>query len=141
MKFHLADSRHNIFHWLVVILIRVFYSIVLAPLGAYLSAIGSLLSAETFQPYLSPVWFEKAVFYREQLPYFPLIGKLIFAQLNHWYRDAPLWWALVVGIPLILLGAFVFINRIFELLYSLFSPTYNRTHCPFCKEPIKIETK
>lgn len=141
MKFAYVDSRHNLFHRLTVILIRIVYSLIFIPLSFYLAAMGFSLSAKTIQPYLPPVWFEKVTLYSARLPYFRLIRNLFLNQLGHWYRDALVWWTMVVGIPLMLLGISAFFSNLSSLYYSIISSLYNRTHCPFCKEPIKTKTK
>lgn len=140
LKFFLVNTRHNLFHWLVVVLIRLFYSLILVPLSVYFVAIGFLLSENTTQSALPEIWFEKITFYSSQLPYFQQIERYLIAQLGHWYKDAPVWWTIVVGIPLILIGLSLFFSNFFSLYYSIFSLRYNRTHCPFCKEPIEIKT-
>lgn len=141
IKLVLTDSRHNFFHWLTVVLIRTVYFLILASLGLYIITIGFSLSKETLQPYFPPDWFEVITFCSAQLPYFPLIQQSMFAKLNHWYRDARVWWTMVVGIPLIMLGFSLFFSVFFSFYYAIFSSIYNRTHCPFCKKPIKVKTK
>ena len=138
IKFTLVDSRHNFFHWLVVVLIRILQALILVPFSAYLAALGLFLSVEVIQPYSPPDWIDKAIFYANKLPYFLMIKYLILSQVGHWYKEVLVWRGMVIGIPLILLGASVFLISLFNLYYSIFSPFYNRTHCPFCKEPIKI---
>jgi hypothetical protein len=137
----LVDSRHNFFHYLTVILIRIVLSLFFVPLSLYSFSLGFMFSAETIEPYLPPAWFEKATLFSNLLPYFPLIKKSIFTQLNHWYQDALVWWAMVVGIPLMALGISIFFATFFNLYYSILNPRYNRTHCPFCKQPIKAKKK
>jgi len=139
IKFYLTDSRHNFFHWLVVVLIRIFHSLILVPFSAYLAAIGIFLSAEVIQPYSPPDWLDKAIIYSNKLPYFLMIKYLILSQVGQWYKEALVWRGMVIGIPLILLGASIFLINFFNLYYSIFSSTYNRTHCSFCKEPIKAK--
>lgn len=136
-KLPLPDSHHNLFHWLVVVLIRIIKSIFLFPFSFYLIAIGFALSAGTFQPHFPVTWFEKTIFYSNKLPYFFLIRNFLFFSLNHWYKDAPVWWTMVVGIPLIAMGICFFFITLFTLYYSIFSSIYNLTHCPFCKQSIK----
>ncbi|KPJ70885.1 hypothetical protein AMJ51_00685 [Microgenomates bacterium DG_75] len=137
-RFVVVDSRHNIFHWLITVIIRVIISSIMMTLSVYSAAIGYSLSADTIKPYLPNALTEKVVFYSAQLPYFQLINQFIFSRLDHWYRDAFVWWGIVVGIPLILLGITIFLSNLFSLYYTIFSPSYNRTHCPFCKQPIKV---
>ena len=136
-KLPLPDSHHNLFHWLIVVLIRVLKSLFLFPLSFYLMAIGFSFSAETFQPHFPTIWFEKAIFYSNKLPYFPLIKNFIFFRLGYWYQDAQVWWTMVVGMPLIAMGICFFFITLFTLYYSIFSSIYNLTHCPFCKQSIK----
>jgi len=140
LKFTLVDSHHNLFHWLVVVFTKVISFLILAPLSTYIVALGFFLSSEIIQPYLFPDWFEVITFYSAKLPYFHLIQQFILGQLNHWYQEIQNWRAIVVGIPLIILGVCLFIAQFFNLYYSVFSTKYNRTHCPFCKKPIKLET-
>jgi hypothetical protein len=136
-----VDSRHNFIHQIIVILTRIALSLFFVPLSLYSFSLGFMFSAETIQPYLPAVWFETTNLYSNLLPYFPLIKKFIFAQLNHWYRDTPVWWTMVVGIPLMVMGISIFFATLFNLYYSTISPYYNRTHCPFCKQPIKARSK
>lgn len=104
-----------------------------------MTALGFFLSVEIIQPYSPPVWIEKATFYSNQLPYFTTIKQLILSRVGHWYQEALVWRGMVIGIPLILLGASIFLINLFNLYYSIFSSFYNRTHCPLCKEPIKAK--
>lgn len=140
IKFYLTDSRHNAFHWLVVVLIRLIQSLILTLFSAYLAAIGVFLSVEVILPYSPPDWIDKALFYSNKLPYFLMIKYLILSQVGQWYKEALVWRGMVIGIPLILLGASIFLISFFNLYYSIFSSFYNRTHCPFCKDAIKIKT-
>lgn len=140
MKFVFTDSRHNLFHWLTVVLISVFNLLILTPSSAYMGLIGFLLSRETIQPFFSAIWLEKISYYFSLLPYFPTIKFFLFTWLGHWYVDAPTWWTMVIGIPLIILGIDILLINLFNLFYSVFSLKYNRTHCPFCKQPIKFKT-
>lgn len=139
IKFFLIDSRHNLFHWLVVVIIRIIQSIILIPFSAYLMALGLFLSVELIQPYSPPDWLDKAIFYSNKLPHFLMIKYLIFSQVGSWYKEALVWRGMVIGIPLILLGASVFLINFFNLYYSIFSSFYNRTHCPFCRHPIRAK--
>lgn len=139
MRFVFVDSRHNTFHWLTVVGVRIIFCLILVPPSAYLVAVGFLLSGQTLKPFLPTILFEKISFYLAQLPYFPLIGESVLSQLNQWYKDAPMWWAMVVGVPLIFLGVSIFLINFFSLYYSIFSPAYNQTHCPLCRQPIKAK--
>lgn len=137
-KFFIVDSHHNIFHWLIVVFFRIITSAITIPLSLYFMAIGYSISTDTIDPYLPEFLIEKANYYSTQLPFFQLIKQFIFSRLGHWYQNAFVWWGMVVGIPLILLGISVFLINLFSLYYTIFSSRYNRTHCFFCKEPIKI---
>ncbi len=119
----------------MVILMRIVFFLVLVPLSFYLAAIGFAFSAVTVKSAIPEVWFEKIVFYSKQLPYFPIIKESIFNRLDYWYLDSPEWWTVIAGIPLILMSLSIFLINFFNLYYSIFSWTYNRAHCPFCKEP------
>ena len=137
-KLVVIDSRHNTLHWLLVIFVRLLFSLIFIPLSFYLFAIGYALSADTIEPYLPEAIIEKTHFFSEQLPGFQLIKELIFTQLGPWYLKAFVWWGMVIGIPLMILAISLFFSNLFSLYYTIFSRIYNRTHCPFCKEPIKI---
>jgi len=135
VKFVFVDSRHNIFHWLVVISIRMIFFLILTPLSLYLTIAGFLLSEETIRNFLPPSYLEKINFYLVQVPHFQVVKKAVFSLVGHWYKEAPVWWAMVVGIPLILIGISVFFINFFELYYSIVSLSYQQTHCPFCEPP------
>lgn len=137
-KFIVIDSRHNILHWLLVVLIRLLFSLIFIPLSFYLFAIGYALSADTIEPYLPKAIIEKVYFFSEQLPTFRLIKESIFAYLGPWYEKAFVWLGMVIGIPLMIVAISLFLSSSFSLYYTIFSQIYNRTHCPLCKEPIKI---
>ncbi len=139
LRFPIADSRHNPLHWLIVVLIRIIISIFLIPLSFYLFTLGFLLSAETIQPYSPPIWFEKVSLYITKLPYFQELKNLVFFKLGPWYQDVPVWWTMVVGLPLIVLSVCLFLIVFFNLYYSIFSPTYNQTHCPLCRQSNKSD--
>jgi len=139
LKFYLTDSRHNIFHWLIVVLLRIIYSLIIVPFSTYTIALGFFLSAETIKPYSPPGWLEKAIFYSDQLPFFSLIKHFFISRLTYWYHEALVWWTMVIGLPLILLATTIFLINLFNLYYSIFSPFYNRTHCPFCRHPIRAK--
>jgi len=141
MKFPITDSRHNFLHWLIVVLIRIIISLILIPLSFYLFTIGFLLSAKTIQPYSPQIWFEKVSLYTVKLPHFQELKNFLFFKLGLWYQDAPVWWTMVVGLPLIVLGVCLILIVFFNLYYSVFSPTYNQTHCPLCGRPTKIKSR
>lgn len=132
MKLKFANSEHNIFHWLIVVLLRIAFCLVLLPLGIYLIAIGFLLSEKTLQPHLPPFWLDKT-HYLARLPYYQVIQSHLF---NRWLpsdEGVSVWWTMVVGLPLMALGVSIFLINFFNLYYAIFSPLYNRTHCPFCQ--------
>jgi hypothetical protein len=137
----IVNSHHNLFHWLTVVFLTIVHSLIMIPFSLYTMAFGLMFSVETIHPYSPPVWLEKALFYSNQLPYYQVAKKFILTELGHWYTGALVWWAMVVGLPLLALGATLFLINFFNLYYSIFSSFYNRTHCPFCKEPIKFKKK
>jgi hypothetical protein len=138
----LVDSgSHNFFHWLVVVVIRLFIFLMISAVSSYLAAIGFLLSREIMGQYLPATWLVKINFYFTQLPYFQLIKQVLFGQLGHWYQDTLVWWAMVVGLPLMALSISIFLIDLFNLYYSITNPLYSRTHCPFCKKPIRAVKK
>ncbi|HUS52135.1 MAG TPA: hypothetical protein VMX77_01565 [Candidatus Bathyarchaeia archaeon] len=137
LEFVTGNLRHNLFHWLVVVFLRLITSSISIFLSFYLASIGFLLSTETIGSFLPPALTEKINLYSNQLPFFPLIKQEFFSFLGSWYQGALTWWAMVVGLPLIVLGLTISLINLFNLFYSITSPFYNRTHCPFCKEPVK----
>lgn len=139
MKFFLVDSKHNSFHWLVVVLSRIVFSIFLVPLSFYAVAFGFVFSRTTFQPILPSVIYNFVMNYSRKLPYFLLIRSYIFSLLDELLKKAPFWWGLNLGIPLIILGICLFILNFFDFYYSIISDVYNHTHCPFCKKAIRIK--
>lgn len=60
----------------------------------------------------------------------PIGAGLIYVALN---QKAPTWRLMVIGLPLGMMGISLFLIVLFNFLHALFSPHYNRTHCPFCK--------
>ncbi len=139
MEGFLVDSGHNFFHRLVVILMRIGYSCLWVPAGVYLLTIGFVISADSIKPFLPKVLFEQITFFSLRIPFLPVIKQTIFSQLNHWYKDAPGWWAIAVGLPLMCLGTSLILINFFNLHYAIVSWEYNRAHCPFCKGPVKIK--
>ncbi len=140
IKLGFVNSRHNFVHWFIVVLIQSLSFLIAGYFSFHFFAIGFLLAGKTIKPYLPSDWFEAITYLSNQLPFFPLIKKLVFDQFRQWFQSAPVWWTMVVGLPLILLGISVFFSNFFTLYYSIFSPKYNRTHCPFCKQPMEIKT-
>ena len=139
MKAVLTDHQHNLFHWLTVIFLKLVRSFFLIPLSFYLFAFGFVLSRNNLQSHLSPNLLEKISFYSGKLPLFPLISGSTFDLLNHWYQEATTWWALVIGLPMMIVGLSIFIMSLSALVQSIFSNEYNRTNCPFCKRPVRIK--
>lgn len=123
----------------MVVLIQVLSNLILVPFNLYLAGLGLFLSVEIVQPYAPPDWLDQALLYSSKLPYLTTLKYLILSQVGHWYQEVLVWRGMVIGLPLILLAASIFLVSFFNLYYSIFSPHYNRTHCPFCKEPIKIK--
>lgn len=140
MKFVFTNGRHNLFHWLMVVLIKIITSLIMFPLSAYIIAFGFFLASEIIQPYLLTDWFEVIIYLSNQLPYFQSIQQFVLGQLSHWYQDIQNWRGIVIGLPLIVLGVCIFLINFFNLYYSIFSSKYNRTHCLFCKKPMEIKT-
>jgi len=141
MKLVLVDHRHNFFHYLIVVFSRIISALIVIPSSIYVGAIGFSLSATTFRPYLPFDLFKKILLYSTRLPYFQLIKILLYSQLGRWYKDAPVWWTMTIGIPLIAMAISAFLISLFNLYYSIFSRMYNRTHCPLCKHFIKVVKK
>lgn len=144
-KLVLTDSRHNWFHWFVVVMIRILCSLIAIPLTTYMAAIGFIIFSPQIQPYLSPVLVSKINFLSLQLPYFETVITFTVDQIGHRpqngqpYISPSPWWSFVIGLPLILVGISWFLISFFNLYYSIFNSNYNRTHCPFCQEAFKIK--
>lgn len=83
---------------------------------------------------------EKTSLFSEKLPFFSLISGEVFNLLNHWYQDAPAWWAMVIGLPLMILSFSIFAAALSAVAQSIFSQEYNRSHCPFCQRPVRIKS-
>jgi len=111
-----------------------------APPMVYMMAIGLIIFKKTIEPFPPSYLLDKITFYLTKLPYLVFIKEFIVQQ-NHWYKDAPTWWAVNIAIPLILIGASIFLINFFNLFFAIFSLHYNHTHCPFCKEPIRLVPK
>jgi hypothetical protein len=134
VKKNSVASEHNLFHRLVVILMRVGYSCLWMPAGIYSLAIGFIISADTVGPLLPKALFEQMTFYSLKVPFMPVIKQEIFSKLDYWYTGSPGWWTIAVGLPLMCLGLSLILINFFNLHYALVSREYNRAHCPFCKE-------
>lgn len=44
------------------------------------------------------------------------------------------WWQAIIGLPLMLIGAAIFIIALYGFLAAVFDRRYSKKHCPVCKE-------
>ncbi|MFC1727033.1 hypothetical protein ACFL0Y_00750 [Patescibacteria group bacterium] len=136
-----TKGKHNLLHWIVVLIIRLTKFIIFVPLGLYLIAIGYSLSIKTIGRFIPDDLSSNIIIASDRLPFFEQILNLIFSQLGDWYLKASVWITMVIGLPLITVGFIVIATVFFDLYYALFVPEFHQTHCPFCKYPIKIRKK
>lgn len=129
----IKKSSHNLFHWLLTVLIKLIALFIATFFSLYLIIIGFILSTITLQSILPDLWLKEINSYLTLVPYFLLIKDTVFSLLNHWYQSAHTWWAMVVGLPLIIIGFFTFLINFFNLYHTIFSSLYNQTHCPLCR--------
>ncbi len=138
MKF-VWSKKHNFFHWLIVILIRIVYFLVAVPLTIYPIAVGSCFFEKAINPFPPSIIFRIInSFFFSFLPFFSRIDVFIEQQRYIWART-PTWWAVVIALPLIAIGSSFFLINFFNLFLALFDYQYNRTHCPFCKQALSIQ--
>ena len=140
MKLVVTNHHHNIFHWSTVVFIRAIYFFMIAPITIYIMAIGLILFEKTIEPFPPSYLLDKITFYLTKLPFLVFIREFIVQQ-RYWYKNAPIWLAVNIAIPLILVGASILLINFFNLFFVIFSTHYNHTHCPFCKQPIRLVSK
>lgn len=140
LKLTLANSHHNLFHYLLTIFTRLLMNLFWWSMSLYLTALGFALATGTISQFLPFVWVEKVNFYSAKLPYFSAIKQSLFTWLGFWYQKAMIWWTIVVGFPLVAIGIGSFLTAFFNLYYSIFDPLYNHGHCPLCKTPLEVKS-
>jgi hypothetical protein len=139
LKLVFVDSKHNFFHYLVVLFLKITKLIIFLPVSAYLLAFGLAISITTIKPIFSGSILLYAQYYSHQLPYFMTLKNQLFDSLKFFGLEAPVWWTMVVGLPMIIVGLIIFTTNFVNLFNAIFSADYHRTHCPFCKQPIRIK--
>ncbi|HUV46822.1 MAG TPA: hypothetical protein VMW29_01680 [Candidatus Bathyarchaeia archaeon] len=131
------NLNHNISHWLIVVFLRFLYLATIGTSGAYMTTTGFIFFKKLIEPFPPSVFFDQVCQFIFQIPYLAKID-LFLEELKFLYHPAPSWWASVVALPMMLVGANIFLINFFDFLMAIFSRSYSRTHCPFCKEPVGI---
>jgi hypothetical protein len=135
----ITNGRHNLFHWLTVVIIRAFRLVIFGTLGIYLFSVGYLISYQSIFSLLPPSLLEKLNYYLLSLPYSLRIKEAVFSLIGNSYQKGMTWWTMVIGLPLVISGTIIIITVLFDLYYALLVPHFNHTHCPFCQESLKIK--
>ena len=126
------QKKHNVFHWLAVVLIRAIKFVFGVVLGAYFFSFGFLLSRTTVNSFVAEDLLEKIGSYLlTYVPYLPLLKTKTVDLLSLNTGGLATWWTMVVGIPLMLIGLGAFLINFLNFLLSVFSYLYNLTHCPW----------
>lgn len=138
MRSILIDPGHNLFHKLTVIFLKGIFFVLSSLVSVFVISVGYRFSLETIQPIFPAVWLEKITLFTQKIPLSRQTSTLVFNFLGHWYKDSPAWWAIIIGLPLVIFGIDVLLISFFNFLLSASSPIYNRANCPFCKGSVKI---
>lgn len=128
----MKSKRHNIGHYLWVVLKRVLVLIIVWPLSWYLMAIGWSLARPILAPIITTeaeTWFNRVF---SELPLVSTIVTFITTKAGRLYIEGSAWWAMAVGIPLMLIGLSQGLIHFFNLVHSITIPRYNRSHCSIC---------
>ena len=133
MKTSFKKNKHNIFHWSLVVLIKIFLFIIQLPLVFYILAFGFVFSQVTLQAFLPNSLIKQITSLVNALPYFTFTNKFILKLLGNWYQNARGWWAMVLGIPLILSGISYLGILLADIYQAVFNPLYNKACCFWCK--------
>ena len=135
----IEGQKHNLFHYLTIVIIRSVKLLVFGPVGLYLMAVSWAISSEAINPYLPSSLIHNINQYSSLLPYLSQILNFTNNYLLFWCQNITDWRFIVIGIPLGSIGFIILATVIFDLLYALFDRHFQITHCPFCREPIKIK--
>lgn len=134
-------GKHGPGHWLIVVLIRFVKLVTFSVIGVYLFFTGYFISQPSTRQFLPTTVIQNMKYYSQTLPLMPAINAHIFGFMGDWHQKAPTWWATVVGLPLMVIGTIIILTVVADFYYALFVPFFHQTHCPLCKEPIKIVKK
>ena len=127
-------NKHNIFHWSLIVLIKIFLFIIQLPLVFYILAFGFAFSQPTLQVFLPNSLIKQTTSLINTLPYFTFTNKFILKLLGNWYQNTRSWWAMVLGIPLILSGIRYLGILLADIYQAVFNPLYNKANCFWCKK-------
>ncbi|MFC1711375.1 hypothetical protein ACFLZ1_02185 [Patescibacteria group bacterium] len=130
-----SSNNHNIFHFTVVLFAKLLNLIVFIPISVYMLILGYIFSKIIFQTYLPLNLFEKINNLSYQLPFVFELEILITKTLGKWFTSAPMWWAVVVGLPLILGSVSIFFIALTDFVYAITNTAFNRIHCFFHRKP------
>jgi hypothetical protein len=137
MPFYIFGKHHNILHWLIVVIIRIINLFFWGGVSIYLISMGVIISENILKPLFPINWWLK--FY--ELPYLPLLKNILIGNFGWWLTNASGWLSIVIGLPLGMISLCIFLINFFNLLNAVFSPFYNKTHCFFCNNAVKIHHK
>src|SRR4030042_2735840 len=116
-------SSHNIFHIILVVLSKLVNLIIACFISSYMIVIGLILAKDVVKNIVSEQWFINLYQYIPSVPYDEEIEEFLFNLIGPWYKTAPIWWAVVVGFPLILSGLSVIIIGLTDFIYSITNAT------------------
>lgn len=123
-------KRHGKRHWLVVVLIRGLKFVIALVLGTYFFSFGFWLSKLTLEGFISGEQLSNVCSLTLYLPHFPFIKRCTI-DLLVLSGGLGTWWAMVVGIPLMLIGISFLLINFFNLVLAMFDYVYSLGHCPW----------
>jgi hypothetical protein len=138
MRFVEIKDGHGLFHYLIVIFLRIAKFVFYGTIGIYSTAIGYILLKNTAENFFSQKVNNSINKFYAQLPYFFQIKDFILIKLGAWYQGAQSFWGVIIGFPLIIVGINLFLISLSTLILVIVNPFYNKTRCPFCKKVVEI---
>jgi hypothetical protein len=139
MRFVESEEHHGVVHYLATIIIRLIKFLIFGPLGVYTTAFGFIFFSFVLKTYLPADFYNPIENFFYRLPYFLQIKDFTLNGLDCWYSNVKGFWAVIVGFPLIIMGINIFIISISTLILVIVNPSYNRSRCPICKNPMQIK--
>lgn len=123
-------ERHGKRHWVVVVLIRLVKFVIALVLGAYFFSFGLWLSRSVLVDFIPGEWLNEVCALTAYLPHFSFMKRCTIDLLSL-SGGIGTWWAMVVGIPLMLIGITSLIVNFFSLLLAVIDYVYSLGHCPW----------